>query len=86
MSAVYETKDYVPAKSVKIQIRSGKVIHLVVEESDTIESVKNKIQDMEGIPSDQQRLIYAGRQLENDRTLSDYRISDGSLILRSGYF
>ena len=78
---------YLGYLQIYVDIPGRKTLTLKLKSTDTIESIKAMIQDEEGIPPDQQRLIYSGKQLENCGTISSYSIKkESKLVLECKQF
>ncbi|GFS37083.1 related to ubiquitin 1 [Actinidia rufa] len=65
---------------IKVKTLTGKEIEIDIEPTDTIDRIKERVEEKEGIPPVQQRLIYAGKQLGDDKTAKDYNIEGGSVL------
>merc|ERR1711904_261026 len=81
--------DYSPRKGdirlrggimIKVKTLTGKEIEIDIELSDSIERIKERVEEKEGIPPIQQRLIFAGRQMNDEKTAKDYNIEGGSVL------
>ncbi|XP_024530827.1 NEDD8 [Selaginella moellendorffii] len=65
---------------IKVKTLTGKEIEIDIEPNDTIERIKERVEEKEGIPPVQQRLIFAGKQMNDDKTARDYNIEGGSVL------
>lgn len=65
---------------IKVRTLTGKEIEIEVESTDKITRIKEMIEEKEGIPPDQQRVIFSGKQLNDEKTLKDYQIEAGSVM------
>ncbi|KFD54819.1 ubiquitin family protein [Trichuris suis] len=65
---------------IKVKTLTGKEVELDIEASDKVERIKEKVEAKEGIPPPQQRLIYAGKQMSDEKTAADYKITGGAVL------
>ncbi|KAA0192133.1 Neural cell expressed developmentally down-regulated 8 [Fasciolopsis buskii] len=65
---------------IKVKTLTGKEIEIDIEPSDKVERIKERIEEKEGIPPQQQRLIFSGKQMNDDKVVLDYKIQGGSVI------
>jgi len=65
---------------IKVKTLTGKEIELDIEPTDKVERIKEKVEEKEGIPPQQQRLIFAGKQMNDEKTAADYKVTGGSVL------
>ena len=68
------------AAQIKVKTLTGKEIEIDIEADDTISRIKERVEEKEGIPPPQQRLIFGGKQMTDDKKASDYNIEGGSVL------
>uniref|UniRef100_A0A915CLH7 Ubiquitin-like protein NEDD8 n=1 Tax=Ditylenchus dipsaci TaxID=166011 RepID=A0A915CLH7_9BILA len=65
---------------IKVKTLTGKEIELDIEPTDRVDRIKEKVEEKEGIPPPQQRLIFAGKQMNDDKTAAEYKVAGGSVL------
>ncbi|UYV71771.1 NEDD8 [Cordylochernes scorpioides] len=65
---------------IKVKTLTGKEIEIDIEPTDKVERIKERVEEKEGIPPAQQRLIFSGKQMNDDKTTADYKVTGGSIL------
>jgi len=65
---------------IKVKTLTGKEIEIDIEPTDRVERIKERVEEKEGIPPPQQRLIFSGKQMNDEKTAADYKVSGGSVL------
>jgi len=75
-----EPTDRVEKMLIKVKTLTGKEIEIDIEPTDRVERIKERVEEKEGIPPQQQRLIFSGKQMNDEKTAADYKVSGGSVL------
>lgn len=65
---------------IKVKTLTGKEIEIDIEPDDTVRRIKDRVEEKQGIPPEQQRLIFGGKQMNDEKTAADYSIAGGSVL------